>query len=243
MATTQPANPAVEDEALEPMTEPTNANGHDGADPSMEEILASIRRILNEDEAPQHHEPALAPSAMDPTPPAVESDDDVLVLDRTMLVSAPEEHPPIQESLPGGEAGSVLTNETVDELAAETADETVRAPIAPPTEPAAAAEQKPLVNPETATPAIVHLDLPSMPESGLVAPETAAAAASSVDGLRRMLAASRSTQTHRGGPTIEDLVREEIRPLLKEWLDSHLPGLVERQVRAEIERLVGRAVS
>ena len=48
---------------------------------------------------------------------------------------------------------------------------------------------------------------------------------------------------HRGGPTIEDLVREEIRPLLKEWLDAHLPPLVERLVRAEIERVVGRAVS
>jgi cell pole-organizing protein PopZ len=226
------------------MTEPTNANGHDGADPSMEEILASIRRILNEDEAPQQHAPAMTPPAMDPTPPTAETDDDVLVLDRTMLVSAPEEQPPIQESLPGGEAGLVETNETVDELTAETADERVLAPIAPPIEePAAAAEHKPSVNPAPAIPAIVHLDPPSMPESGLLAPETAAAAASSVDDLRRMLAVSRSTQTHRGGPTIEDLVREEIRPLLKVWLDSHLPGLVERQVRAEIERLVGRAVS
>ena len=41
-------------------------------------------------------------------------------------------------------------------------------------------------------------------------------------------------------PTIEDLVREEMRPLLKEWLDTHLPPLVERLVRAEIERLVNR---
>ena len=92
-------------------------------------------------------------------------------------------------------------------------------------------------------PAIAQVSAPPTPAAGLLAPEAAAAAASSVDGLLRMLAASRSTQTHRGGPTIEDLVREEIRPLLKEWLDSHLPGLVERQVRSEIERVVGRAVS
>ena len=39
----------------------------------------------------------------------------------------------------------------------------------------------------------------------------------------RTLAAERSTAVHRGGPTIEDLVREEIRPLLKDWLDTHLP--------------------
>ena len=45
-----------------------------------------------------------------------------------------------------------------------------------------------------------------------------------------------------GRPTIEDIVREEIRPLLKHWLDTNLPPLVERLVRAEIERVVGRAV-
>jgi cell pole-organizing protein PopZ len=52
----------------------------------------------------------------------------------------------------------------------------------------------------------------------------------------------RSTQVRSGGPTIEDIVREEIRPLLKEWLNANLPLLVERLVRAEIERVVGRAV-
>ncbi len=52
----------------------------------------------------------------------------------------------------------------------------------------------------------------------------------------------RTTQVHSGGPTIEDLVREELRPLLKDWLDTNLPPLVERLVRAEIERVVGRAV-
>jgi len=58
----------------------------------------------------------------------------------------------------------------------------------------------------------------------------------------RTLAAERYTQVRSGGPTIEDLVRDEIRPLLKEWLDIHLPPLVERLVRTEIERVVGRAV-
>jgi cell pole-organizing protein PopZ len=37
-------------------------------------------------------------------------------------------------------------------------------------------------------------------------------------------------------------VREELRPLLKDWLDANLPPMVERLVRAEIERVVGRAV-
>lgn len=77
----------------------------------------------------------------------------------------------------------------------------------------------------------------------LLAPAAAAAAASSVGELVRRLSAERSTAVHRGGPTIEDLVREEIRPLLKAWLDAHLPALVDRAVRAEIERVVGRAMS
>ena len=38
-------------------------------------------------------------------------------------------------------------------------------------------------------------------------------------------------------------MREELRPLLKEWLDAHLPPLVERLVRTEIERVVGRGLS
>ena len=75
----------------------------------------------------------------------------------------------------------------------------------------------------------------------LVEPEAAAATATSVGGLVRTLM-ERSTRVRSGGPTIEDIVREEIRPLLKEWLNANLPLLVERLVRAEIERVVGRAV-
>ena len=41
---------------------------------------------------------------------------------------------------------------------------------------------------------------------------------------------------------MEDIVRAELRPMLKEWLDTNLPAMVERLVRAEIERVVGRAV-
>jgi uncharacterized protein len=37
--------------------------------------------------------------------------------------------------------------------------------------------------------------------------------------------------------TLEDLVREMLQPMLKAWLDDNLPGLVDRLVRAEIERV------
>lgn len=77
-------------------------------------------------------------------------------------------------------------------------------------------------------------------EVRLMAPEPAALAAAAVGSLVKRLASERGTLVHHGGPTIEDLVREEIRPLLKAWLDANLPGLVERLVRAEIERVLGR---
>jgi uncharacterized protein len=41
--------------------------------------------------------------------------------------------------------------------------------------------------------------------------------------------------------TLEDIVRDLLRPLLQTWLDEHLPGIVERLVREEIARVVGEA--
>jgi uncharacterized protein len=43
------------------------------------------------------------------------------------------------------------------------------------------------------------------------------------------------------GPTLEEIVRDALRPLLRAWLDEHLPAVVERLVREEIERLVRAA--
>jgi cell pole-organizing protein PopZ len=79
------------------------------------------------------------------------------------------------------------------------------------------------------------------PSPGLVSVETTTAAAGSVTNLVRALTSDRSTQVFSNGPTIADLVREEIRPMLKDWLDNNLPPLVERLVRAEIERVISRA--
>jgi cell pole-organizing protein PopZ len=75
-----------------------------------------------------------------------------------------------------------------------------------------------------------------------VAPAVAAATTAAVGKLLRAVVQERAATVSRGGPSIEDVVREEVRPLLKEWLDQHLPPIVERLVRAEIERVVGRAL-
>ena len=166
------------------------------ADPSMEDILASIRRILSED-MPQ-------PAALETDPPAGDKPSDVLVLDESMLVPEPghaENRPP---ALPAPE---------------------------PPHAEAPAPEPEPHAGQKEAEPA-----------ASLVSPDVMAAAATAVTSLVRTLAAERSTAVRSSGPTIEDLVREELRPLLKQWLDTHLSALVERLVKAEIERVVGRVV-
>jgi cell pole-organizing protein PopZ len=60
------------------------------------------------------------------------------------------------------------------------------------------------------------------------------ATSSAVDSAFNTLAQTVLVQNAR---TLEDLVREMLRPMLKTWLDDNLPGMVERLVRAEIERV------
>ncbi len=167
----------------------------------MEDILASIRRILSEDEAaPSSHPAPPSHPASSEAFAALEDAPGVLDLDASMIV----EEPPAMSSAPPPVAAAALP---------------AAAPAAP----------SPAVAPPAPSPAT------------LVAPETAAAAATSVGELLRSVVAGREqVAVHRGGPTIEDLVREEIRPLLSQWLDVNLPPLVERLVRAEMERVVGR---
>jgi hypothetical protein len=95
---------------------------------------------------------------------------------------------------------------------------------------------------ETMSPPPEPSPLPSRLTGDLVAPEAAEAAANSVSNLVRSLAADRAMRVGTGGPTVEDIVRDTVRSLIKDWLDTNLPQLVERLVRVEIERVVGRAI-
>lgn len=213
-----------------------------GADPSMDEILASIRKILNEDDAKSIvHEAqsaqakpaeqlALPPNHQYDEPPA----DDVLMLDETMMVpvEAPLPDVPVPAVVPSPPASPPLVQHPPEPAPAPAL--LMPAPGPPP----------PVVDP----PSPAYMPIPSSslmhdPTPALVSPAAAVAASASVETLLRTLTRERSTATHRGGPTIEDLVREEVRPLLKDWLDTHLPPLVERLVRNEIERLITRTTS
>jgi cell pole-organizing protein PopZ len=193
----------------------------------MDDLVASLRRIiLSDEEASAEHHARMA-----------WSEPEVLTLDPSMMVTAdlengePENaempHPP--EAAPPDHAEPEpppVPEPAMIHVVAQPVREPVPLAIpVPASEPAAAPRA------ENAAPA-----------PGLVTPQAAAAAASAVGSLLRTLGAHRqSLAVSRGGPTLEDIVRDELRPVLKAWLDEHLPGLVERLVRAEIERVVGQA--
>ncbi len=160
-------------------------------EPSMEEILASIRTIIAEEREPSKlSEPKAAPTkaAAPPAPPQI-------------VFSKREPGPPsesvglTQQTGSAGEAGAPKVVWRQDEGIAEPAE-------------AQAAGEAPLLS-----------------------PETDAAVASAFDALAANLAA-------RSAELAEGLAREMLRPMLKTWLDENLPALVERLVRAEIDRVV-----
>jgi uncharacterized protein len=209
------------------MIESSNISNNSGpgsaAEPSMEEILASIRRILKEDEGRQAE--------------IEQPDDDVLVLDASMIVASADISTATE--LPAG-TGSIQTH---DAAPFDTYDEPVHfasepeidtridegAPMAPETVPLQGLEMENDIMEE-------HVQSPE----GLVGEDASNEITSTIGSLVRSISSERSVAVSRGGITIEEIVREEVRPVLKAWLDTHLPSLVERIVRAEIGRVIDR---
>jgi cell pole-organizing protein PopZ len=190
-------------------------------EPTMEEILASIRRIISEDDAPA------ADDAATPPPAAVEA----------APAPAPEPEP---EPEPEFERPVALSDFAPPEPAreAEVSDEVLdltdrveSAPSAPPpvetlgdldVYPQGRAAPEPAWSPP---PAAVAAD------EGLVSSHAAGRAASAFDQLASSLVMPRD------GRTLEDVVHELLRPLLRSWLDENLPSIVQRAVEAEVERI------
>ena len=69
------------------------------------------------------------------------------------------------------------------------------------------------------------------PREALVSAPAAQIAASSFNQLARSVAMPAA------GQTLEAVVRDLLRPLLKDWLDQNLPSIVEAQVQAEVARI------
>jgi cell pole-organizing protein PopZ len=215
------------------MSQPAKAQ-----EPSMEEILASIRRIIADDDSGKAPaKPAAAPpreAAAPPPMPAVPNpppSTNMNQRDVDAVMAGFDSPPPAPESAPRDDILE-LTEEMAapppEPAAFQTIDghpDVVFADAPPEPPPRQPAPHAPPPLPNTPPP------LPSAPAGpALLSSATSAA----VDSAFNTLAQTVLVQNAR---TLEDLVREMLRPMLKSWLDDNLPGIVERIVRAEIERV------
>jgi uncharacterized protein len=212
----------------------------------MEEILASIRRIIADDDpaksppkAAEPPRPAPPPPRMAPAPPP------------RPAPPPPRPAPPPPEPEPAPEevdamlaelqAKSQPPPEPVEEPASDILDLTEQMTEVPPA-PAAGFRtidgQSDVVFDERAAdpPPPPRVEPPPRRpqydggEGALMSAATGAVVDSAFNTLAQ-------TVLVQNGRTLEDLVREMLRPLLKTWLDDNLPSMVERLVRAEIERV------
>jgi cell pole-organizing protein PopZ len=181
--------------------------GHPAAEPSMEDIIASIGRIIAEDNR------------------------------------STEAIRPVR-----GESGEILElTEAIE------ADGSVRhlAPVAAVTsvaevgkEPSRAAARSERIEPDPPHTDPVYASKSDHSRERILSSATSGAAATA---FARLGAAPRERRTEgdltigAADRTLEEIIRDTLRPLLQAWLDDHLPGLVERLVREEIARVVSEA--
>lgn len=245
------------------MTQPAKVT-----EPSMEEILASIRRIIADDEAkpppaeaakpaptqaappkpqamndvppskaaPAAEKPAPPPaakSAAPPTPapaadagPNSQDDIDALLAGLDTATPAPEVRAPEPDPEPEPD---VL--ELTDEMAMDPSPPAPSFRKVEPRDDLEFAESPPPRPTPAPSYAPVDFDAPPVPpQQPILAQSTVSAVESAFNSLAHTVLSSNAR-------TLEDLVKEMLRPMLKSWLDDNLPGLVERIVKAEIERV------
>jgi cell pole-organizing protein PopZ len=207
---------------------------------SMEEILASIRKIISEDEArPSVLRPTLAPLpdapkaasnvsrlfADEPSEPAVSGQEEVAEAAADESADVPPE--PVEP----------VSEDPILSFARYHEDEHKSEP-----EPAQARAQERTMTIEPAAAVEAALSTPdwkpaepraSQQPPTLLSPRADAAVAAAFNHLAGTILATNSR-------TIEQMAEDMMRPMLKDWLDDNLPPLVERLVREEIERVSRR---
>lgn len=197
-------------------------------EPTMEEILASIRRIISEDDAPAETAPAAAAPEPEPEPEPIVSP---ALMDETPSVQEPEPEAAEEDVLELTEAYETPAAESIGDLDVSPAE-----PDPFPTSESVFTEE-PI---EVHTPE--HPSVPTTSYDSLVGDSAAASAASAFAGLASTLRKPEPMEPTTGsGPTVDELARSLLRPMLKEWLDANLPAIVEAQVRKEVERIARSA--
>ena len=189
-------------------------------EPTMEEILASIRKIISEDApeaaaapAPAAPEPAPEPVPVHAAPPPPQPvHDDVLELTQEIEVAAPQPAP---------------------------AEDIVFENVAPP-----AASHSDIFSDQTRKAMEDTFNAIPEEEPEPVAPMRSPAPLSPVDGatvenvFERAVRESFEPVLHKYLKDNSAAVIEGMKPLIREWMDEHFPPLLEGAVRAEVERVV-----
>jgi cell pole-organizing protein PopZ len=191
-------------------------------EPSMEEILASIRRIIADDD----NKPPVKPEAKAPEP-----------------VKAP---PPPKPAPPPPAPAAAMKQDDIDAMLAGLDEPAEPEPPPPEPEPDVLELTEAMQAP---APSFRKIDaqqdvvFEEPPPRKAEPPRAAApvepaimshATAAAVDSAFNALA---HTVLVQNAKTLEDLVKEMLRPMLQHWLDNNLPTMVERLVRQEIERV------
>jgi uncharacterized protein len=244
------------------MTQPAKVQ-----EPSMEEILASIRRIIADDEAKPVERPAAAAPAAPPPKPVMKD-----IPPSTIRSSAtPSTQPaakaaspaPAPKPAPPPPPAPAASNnqDDIDAMLASLEEDTAAEDVTPPqpdgdvfelTDEMALPEPPPAPAPPPAV-SFSKIDPqddleftearaaqrhpmpdPSPVEMPMPGPILSRTTVNAVESAFNTLA---HTVLSNNARTLEDLVKEMLRPMLKSWLDDNLPGLVERIVKAEIERV------
>jgi cell pole-organizing protein PopZ len=248
------------------MTQPAKVQ-----EPSMEEILASIRRIIADDEAkPAAAEKPPSPVAAKPEKPAaaapaakpVMNDIPPSAIPVAQAAAAKVAAPPLKPApppvTPPAAAPPPASNgqDDIDALLSGLDEATSPSEIRPPLPDGDVFElTDEMALPDPPQPSFNKIE----PKDDLEFTETAAAKAgyrqpppletpaapqpqqilshSTVSAVESAFNTLANTVLSNNARTLEDLVKEMLRPMLKSWLDDNLPGLVERIVKAEIERV------
>jgi cell pole-organizing protein PopZ len=261
------------------MTQPAKAQ-----EPSMEEILASIRRIISDDEAKPAAN-AAAPAAAPPKATAPKAEAPKTVVPKAEIARpAPAARAPMTGIPPSKIAPARPAPAAAAEppAAAKNSQAEIDAMMASFDAPAPAARPEEPEEPEVDADADVfelteQMAVPEMtpptfntiePDDDLefteapvvqMPPQRAAAmeppafvertpprdlpptqqilSGSTVSAVESAFNTLANTVLSNNARTLEDLVKEMLRPMLKSWLDDNLPNLVERIVKAEIERV------
>ncbi|MEM7225672.1 MAG: DUF2497 domain-containing protein [Pseudomonadota bacterium] len=180
-------------------------------EPSMEEILASIRKIISDDE----------PEG--PPPVEIGSEDDVLELTEAVEVEEDKDKDAI-----GAPAES-----------ASEPDTKVEPLLGIQSSPAKSERSEDLMEP--AQKQDTTLETSMAPDAGLSSTTESAVTSALASFTGQVSKEKQTETVPGGGVTLETLVREAIEPQLKSWMDENLEKVVERVVRDEVRRLARRA--